>query len=46
MIRAAYGRLAGLKSYRIDMKMAPGGQMGGRSTMDNLATVMEMVRRP
>ena len=42
-LRAAYGRLGGLKSYRMDMKMAPGAQTGSHS-MDNLAIVMEVVR--
>lgn len=41
-LRAAYGRLAGLKSYRLQMTMAPGAQTGGHS-MDNLAMVMEVV---
>jgi len=41
-LRAAYGRLGGLKSYRMDMKMAPGAQTGSHS-MDNLAIVMEVV---
>jgi len=41
-LRAAFGRLAGVTSYRMDMKMAPGAQMGDQS-MDNLAMVMEMV---
>ncbi len=42
-LRAAYGRLAGLKSYRMDMKMAPGALMGGQRSMENLAMVMEVV---
>ncbi len=41
-LRTAYGRLAGLRSYRMDMKMAPGGQTGGRS-IDNLAMIVEVV---
>ena len=41
-LRAAYGRLADLKSYRMDMKLAPGAQMGDHS-MANLAMVMEVV---
>lgn len=42
-LRAAYGRLAGLKSYRMDMKMAPGALTGGQRSMENLAMVMEVV---
>ena len=41
-LRAAYGRLAGLKSYRMAMKMTPGAQTGDPS-MANLAMVMEVV---
>jgi hypothetical protein len=42
-LRAAYGRLFSLKSYRVDVKMPPGASMGGSHSMDNLATVMEVV---
>ena len=41
-LRAAYGRLAGLKSYRVQMTMASGAQAGSHST-DNLAMIMEVV---
>lgn len=41
-LRAAYGRLAGLRSYRTDMTLAPGVHLGDHS-MDNLAMVMEVV---
>jgi hypothetical protein len=41
-LRAAYGRLAGVKAYRMQMQMAPGAQTGSRS-MDNVAMIMEVV---
>lgn len=41
-LRAAYGRLFGLKAYRVQMTMAPGAQTGSHS-MVNLVTVMEVV---
>ena len=41
-LRAAYGRLAGLKSYRMQMKMVPGSPTGNRS-MGDLTMLMEVV---
>jgi hypothetical protein len=42
-LHAAYGRLAGLTFYHVDMKMAPGGQIGGYST-DDLVMVIEVAQ--
>ena len=42
-LRAAYGRLAGLNFYHVDVRMAPGGQIGGYPT-DNLAVVIEVAQ--
>jgi len=41
-LRAAFGRLAGLKSFRMQMQMDPGGQTGSHSK-DTLAMAMEVV---
>jgi hypothetical protein len=42
-LREAYGRLAGLLSYRVVMGIAPGLQMGGQS-VDHLAILLEVVQ--
>jgi hypothetical protein len=42
-LREAYGRLAGLLSYRVVMGIAPGVQMGGQS-VDHLAILLEVVQ--